>query len=89
MQTATQTDDLTALDLDFDPTCEVDEVTKQGVKYSECRAPAVWIGVGPCGHDSYFCETCHYDQRSHICRQCGNKTLLAAYNWTRLKERPK
>lgn len=72
--------------LDFQPTCQVDVYEmKLKVRHSPCAQPAVWIGVAPCGHDDYFCETHHSDQRSFMCNTCGQRDmLLATYRWIRL-----
>lgn len=75
---------------DFDPECEVDVlIVRQGIntgiRKDQCRSTAAWVGVAPCGHDSYFCAQHHYDQRSFTCHQCGTMNMhLATYKWIRL-----
>jgi hypothetical protein len=66
--------------LDFTPECEV--IEPDGGK---CCRPAAWIGAAPCGHDYYFCDHHHSDQRSYTCHYCGSRDmLLATYLWTRI-----
>lgn len=77
-------------ELDFTPECEVDVLIMRngvstGVYSDKCAKPAVWLGVPPCGHDAYFCEEHHYDQRAFRCRNCGRADMmLATYRWIRL-----
>jgi hypothetical protein len=74
----------TSDELDFTPECDVDQLTR-GVHHDKCTKPAAWVGIAPCGHDCYFCETHHYDQRAFICHVCGRNDLhLATYKWIRL-----
>ncbi len=80
---------LIADDLDFTPTCAVDERPKfgsvLGAKSNPCEQPAVWIGIPPCGHEDYFCEIHHSDSRSFYCEMCGQRDMmLATYRWVRL-----
>lgn len=76
-----ETQDIT--ELDFNPVCEVEE--PGWVEQVECAKPAVWVGTAPCGHDFYFCEQHHYDQRRFTCHQCGRRDMhLATYRWVRL-----
>jgi hypothetical protein len=75
-------------DMPDDPgvVCSVDEpklVARHEIRVN-CTEPAVWVGVPPCGHEGFFCEKHHSDTRSFQCRTCGNTTLLAVYEWTRL-----
>jgi hypothetical protein len=82
MSTATFELPDTAAVLDFTPECDVEEPAPINAK---CTKPAAWIGVAPCGHDSYFCEVHHYDQRAFTCNICGLKdTMLATYRWIRI-----
>ncbi len=71
--------------LDFTPQCCVDESTRQGERGNPCSHPAVWIGYPPCGHEGYFCEGHHSDQRLFRCYECGtDNQMLATYRWVRL-----
>jgi hypothetical protein len=78
-------EDLDLLDLEdqLRPKCEVDETRSDGKKYY-CYEPAVWVGRPPCGHEGMFCEQHHSDSRPFKCDRCGNITLLAVYEWTRI-----
>lgn len=77
--------------LDFTPICEVEERVTELVNgrhtrvVVKCSNHAAWIGETPCGHDFYFCDTHHYDQRAFTCLVCGRRDLLfATYRWVRL-----
>jgi hypothetical protein len=83
---ATATDERTdiASTLDFEPQCAVTE-WNNGVMTAECPNPAAWIGIPPCGHEDYFCEGHHSDQRAFNCNTCGSMRMhLATYRWIRL-----
>lgn len=69
---------------DFEPDCAV-TTTVHGIVKDKCTNPAVWLGIPPCGHDDYFCETHHADQRAFTCVTCRTRDmLLATYRWIRL-----
>jgi hypothetical protein len=71
--------------LEFRPECDVRDLPLVDGRQTKCTHPAEWIGISPCGHDSYFCGPHHSDQRLFTCRACGRvDTHLATYRWVRL-----
>jgi hypothetical protein len=82
-------EDTTGL-LDFEPECHVDILIVRGgcstgIYLDKCTKTAVWVGTAPCGHDGFFCEEHHYDQRPFVCHLCGHANMmLATYIWIRL-----